>query len=111
MSVHVDESIRQLQFEQQNELSIYRIIQEVVNNTIRHSEAGSIELSLAQQTQKILLSIRDNGKGMDAGSIENAKGIGWKNIRARVNLLEGEMKVQSEKSAGTQIEIILPKNG
>ena len=111
MSVNITEEIRNLKFEQQNELSIYRIVQEVVNNMIRHSGANSIHLNVTQQAQKILISIKDNGKGMDTENIENSKGIGWKNIKARVNLLDGEMKIQSEKLTGTQIEILLPQNG
>lgn len=111
MTVNITGEIRNLKFEQQNELSIYRIVQEVVNNMIRHSGANSINLNVTQQAQKILISIKDNGRGMDTENIENSKGIGWKNIKARVNLLDGEMKIQSEKLSGTQIEILLPQNG
>lgn len=111
MTVNIAEPIGSLKFAKQNELSIYRIVQEVLGNMIRHSGANSIDLTITQQAQKILLSIKDNGKGMDTQNIENTKGIGWKNIKARVNLLAGEMKVQSEKLSGTQIEILLPQNG
>ncbi|MCY1540896.1 Signal transduction histidine-protein kinase/phosphatase DegS [compost metagenome] len=111
MTVHIDEPISHHQFEKENELSIYRIVQEVVNNMIRHSEANSIEINATLQSQKILFSIRDNGKGMDTESIKSSSGIGWKNIQARVNLLDGEMKVQSEQLTGTQIIISLPQHG
>lgn len=111
MSVNITEEIRNLKFEKQNELSIYRIVQEVIGNMIRHSGANNIDLTVTQQAQKMLFSIKDNGKGMDTRHIENSKGIGWKNIKARVNLLDGEIKVLSEKLTGTQIEILLPQHG
>lgn len=111
MSVSITEDVRHLKFERQNELSIYRILQEVVGNIIRHSGANNIDLTVTQQGQKMLFSIKDNGKGMDPRNIANSKGIGWKNIKARVNLLDGKMKVRSEKLTGTQIEILLPQHG
>ncbi len=107
ITVNIAEPVRQQHFGKEYELSIYRIVQETVNNMIRHSGASQIKLDIMQQEQKILLSISDNGKGMDTDHIENTKGIGWKNIKARVNLLDGEIKVQSEKQAGTRIEITL----
>ncbi|WP_222165155.1 tetratricopeptide repeat-containing sensor histidine kinase [Edaphocola aurantiacus] len=111
MTVHIDEPILHHQFEKENELSMYRIVQEVIHNMVRHSGANSIEVNATLQSQKILFSIRDNGKGMDTESIGSSGGIGWKNIQARVNLLDGEMKVQSEQLTGTQIIITLPQNG
>lgn len=108
MDMHITDEIRKLQFDKENELSIYRIVQEVISNMTRHAQASTIHLNIRQEGQKIILSIRDNGIGMDAESIEKSKGIGWKNIKARVNLLDGEMKVLSEKLSGTEIEISIP---
>ncbi|OOQ60538.1 tetratricopeptide repeat-containing sensor histidine kinase [Mucilaginibacter pedocola] len=106
--LNVPEDIRQYQFAKPNELSIYRIVQEVVNNMIKHAQATHIDINIVQQEKNLTLSIRDNGKGFDTSKIDESKGIGWKNIAARVNLLDGKMEVQSEQLKGTQIEIFIP---
>jgi two-component system NarL family sensor kinase len=111
MNIDIPEQLQSLQFEKQNELSIYRIVQEVINNMIRHAGASLINLSVSSLTDQIIISVKDNGRGLHLEDIEQSKGIGWKNINARVHMLEGKISVQSEKLSGTQIEIILPANG
>lgn len=111
MTVDIPERIQSLQFEKQNEISIYRIVQEVVNNMIKHAGASEIDLSIQPKDNQVLIALKDNGRGLDAADIDNSKGIGWKNINARVNMLDGKINVQSEKLSGTQIEITLPANG
>lgn len=111
MTVHIPSEIRKLTFEKQNELSIYRIVQEVVSNMIKHAGANRIDLSIDRTEQSITLSIKDNGRGMDQSDLDHSKGLGWKNINARVHLLDGKISIRSEKLSGTQIEITLPGHG
>lgn len=111
MEINIPEKIKQLTFERQNELSIYRIVQEVVNNMIKHAGADRIDLTISKVSQSIIISIKDNGRGMDENSIGQSKGLGWKNINARVHLLDGKINITSEKLSGTQIEITLPGHG
>lgn len=111
MQMHISPEIKSWKFEKQNELSIYRIVQEVVNNMIKHAGASLIHLSMEKVSNSLKIVIKDNGHGMDVSTINRSEGIGWKNVSARVNLLDGKLKVQSEKLSGTLIEIILPENG
>jgi signal transduction histidine kinase len=111
MELQIPEEIKDIKFQKQNELSIYRIVQEVVNNMIKHADANSINLSIKKLENSLIINIKDNGKGLDDDSISNSAGIGWKNINARVHMMDGKIKIESEKLAGTQIEITLPQNG
>ncbi len=111
MEIQIPEEIRAVKFQKQNELSIYRIVQEVVNNMVKHAEASIINLSIGKLQNSLIINIKDNGKGLEKDAVENSKGIGWKNINARVRLLDGKIKIESEKLIGTQIEITLPQNG
>ncbi|PZU79819.1 MAG: hypothetical protein DI529_17175 [Chryseobacterium sp.] len=111
MELQIPDEIKAIKFQKQNELSIYRIVQEVVNNMIKHSDASSVNLSIKKLENSLVISIKDNGKGLDDDSISNSSGIGWKNINARVHMMDGKIKIESEKLAGTQIEITLPQNG
>ena len=91
------------------EIIIYRIVQEVLSNMVKHARASHIEVEAARNGDGFNLTIKDNGKGFDTNQINRSKGLGWKNIAARVNMLDGKMEVRSELLTGTQIEIIIPK--
>jgi two-component system NarL family sensor kinase len=106
--LEVPEQVRKHQFNKQSELSIYRIVQEVLSNMVKHAEATQINLDVYSTATGLIINIKDNGKGFDPEQIRESKGLGWKNIFARVNLLDGKMQVQSEKLTGTQIEITIP---
>ncbi|GAB2683758.1 hypothetical protein GCM10027037_00940 [Mucilaginibacter koreensis] len=106
--VDIPDEVRHHQFEKSNELSIYRIVQEVLSNMVRHAQATLINLSVLPQHNQMLLVIKDNGKGFDTATIPTSTGLGWKNIAARVNLLDGSLQVRSQQLSGTQIEIIIP---
>lgn len=108
--LHIGEGLEQKTFNKQFELSVYRILQEILANTLKHAEAGEVQVQLSNAGGQILLRVTDDGKGFDPGIIREAKGLGWKNIQARVNLLNGRMNIQSEKIKGTAIEIWIPVN-
>jgi len=90
-----------------SEIAIYRIVQEVLNNTIKHSGANSARIEFKRKEKKLFIEISDNGKGMDISKIDESKGIGWKNIYSRVDILNGNIKIISEKGKGTKLFIDL----
>lgn len=109
-TLKVPNHIKNYPFSKQNELSIYRIVQEVLHNMVKHAQATKIEIDVVDKVQSFSIAIRDNGQGFDPKSLKQSKGIGWKNISARVNLLNGRLRIHSERLSGTQIEITLPSS-
>ena len=99
------EPIRHLS-EDQN-VNLYRIVQEILSNTIKHSKATLVDVILENKNKHLALRITDNGKGMDPKKIESAKGMGWKNIISRVTLISAKMDVKSKPDHGTTISILL----
>ena len=93
--------------EQTAAVAIYRIAQELVNNAIKHGHASEVlvQLHLSQQEKLLVLTVEDNGKGMDAGVLNQSTGIGWKNIQSRVDFLQGRLDVQSQPGNGTSVMI------
>lgn len=89
------------------EIAIYRIVQEVLSNMLRHSEADRIEIALNEESGKLRLLIKDNGKGFDTSTIAKSKGIGWKNIFSRVSMFDGLIDIKSELGKGTDVTIEL----
>ena len=104
----VNDYARTYTFTKQQELSIYRIIQEIISNTIRHAVAQRITIDVQGDDNKFTIQTTDDGKGMDLAVLEQSQGIGWKNITARVNMLRGNMEISSSDSKGTQINIAIP---
>ncbi|MFT4155163.1 sensor histidine kinase [Parafilimonas sp.] len=88
---------------------IYRIIQEIINNTVRHSNASSVTLSIEKIKNKILLHIEDNGIGFDKNLIlGNKKGEGLQNIRARAELLNAKVHLKAIPGMGVNYIIKIP---
>lgn len=84
-------------------LSIYRIIQEQVNNILKHSEAEQAFVQLKQNGKQLNLEIKDNGVGFDPSV--RKKGVGLKNIRSRVDAFGGRLNLQSSSGNGCHIHI------
>ena len=89
------------------EVGIYRIVQEILNNTIKHSEASEAKITCVEKMNSLLVQVKDNGKGIDLAKIKNSKGIGWKNIQSRVELLNGSLNIETNKGTEVNIEVRL----
>lgn len=91
------------------EISLYRIIQEWVNNVVKYAEASVVEVQLFGYDEEITITIEDDGKGFDVRTLENSAGNGWKNIRSRVNLIKAELEIDSTAGrTGTTLIIRIP---
>ena len=85
-------------------LAVYRIIQESLNNVLRHSEASTAVIEMTVRSQKIKLLIKDDGIGI----INLKKGAGLKNIQNRIYLIHGTLQVQSKAGEGCTLELQFP---
>jgi signal transduction histidine kinase len=94
------------------ELLLFRILQELVSNTLKYAEASRITIELHKADGKLKLSYTDNGKGFDYGAthqISNgAAGLGLKNLQSRVDLLNGSVYYFSKAGAGIKVDIVVP---
>jgi two-component system NarL family sensor kinase len=88
----------------EKKLLIFRIVQEAINNAIKHGQAKEINISLAYQPDMLQVIIADNGKGFDARAIGDSKGLGLHNILVRARLL-GNIDIASEPGKGTTITL------
>lgn len=90
----------------QLKLMLFRIIQEQLNNVIKHSEASHMHISLQSDAESVLLTINDDGKGFDTAVYK--KGRGLSNISSRANLLNGKMDLKSSPGNGCTISVSIP---
>lgn len=89
-----------------SQINIYRIVQELLNNALKHSECSEILVSCSQNGKTFFISVEDNGKGFDISNSDDKTGLGIKNLKSRVELLNGTYNVKSNKS-GTYYNIEL----
>jgi len=101
-------NIESERFDPQFEINIYRIVQEALNNIIKHSKATKAFIQLIKSEKYLTLSIEDNGKGFDLNSIDPNKSIGLKNIENRVLYSNGKMEIETKPEKGTLIMVDFP---
>ncbi|NSL86090.1 sensor histidine kinase [Chitinophaga sp. Mgbs1] len=90
-----------------SQVNIYRIIQELLANAIRHSHATKIIVQCIQDHNNFLITVEDNGSGFNLDSARKAKGIGLSNIYTRVNYVKGKIDITSVINEGTSVNIEL----
>ncbi len=94
--------------EEQTETVIYRVIQETVNNVVKHAEASKLDIQIIKDEEGISVTIEDNGKGFDKNKNNLKNGIGLSNIYSRVEFLKGTVDIDSTEGKGTLVAIHLP---
>lgn len=90
------------------EIHLYRIVQELFNNALKHAKASQVSLSLSRQTNSVVLTYTDNGVGFTPGKSRNGISLGLTTLSSRVQLLQGEMELESAPGKGVKIIITCP---
>ncbi len=83
------------------ETVLYRVIQESVNNVIKHAGASRLDISIIKDDDGLSATIEDNGNGFDTSDMSIRNGIGLKNIETRIQYLKGEVTIDSSPGHGT----------
>lgn len=98
-------------FDDNVEVMLYRVICELINNTIKHAQAKKINISLNKEDNYLTIVYKDDGKGFDVSKVINqptSSGMGFSNIYSRINSLKGEINIESEHKKGTLVTIKIP---
>lgn len=91
------------------ETHLYRIIQELVNNSLKHAGCSEMGLSLNQKTDELHIHFWDNGGGFDPEEVlSSGGGLGWQSILGRLKLLDGDIDIQSNLQQGTEVRLQVP---
>ena len=89
-------------------LCLFRIVQESLNNVIKHSGSEEAQVMLERTKRSVRLSVSDTGCGFDTESARMKKGLGFISMGERVRLVGGEISIRSQPSRGTQIDVWVP---
>ncbi|HRE52015.1 MAG TPA: sensor histidine kinase [Flavitalea sp.] len=93
---------------EQTETILYRVIQEAVNNVIKHAAATTLSVQLVKDEEGVAINIEDDGKGFDPAQLKQSAGIGIKNILSRLSLLKGTVDIDAAPGRGTLVAIFIP---
>lgn len=107
--LRIDTEVRNVgRYSERFEIKVYNIIQEFINNILKHSQASRAFIKIEDLNGILKILIYDNGIGFDLNLLDKKEGIGIKQIEARVQLMDGDFKIESMLEKGTQIEISIP---
>jgi signal transduction histidine kinase len=99
-------------FSPEVEITIYRIIQEIINNIWKHAETNFVNVAISKLADKISFKIEDCGRGFDLEKIElfttDTKGLGLASVNERVRMLGGRFDIQSRLNQGTNVAFWIP---
>ena len=96
-------------FDENKSINLYRILQEVIHNTIKHSKASLLKIELKRENRNLLVLTEDNGIGFDyAAESREESGLGLRNLLSRTEVLEGSMYVDSKPGKGTKFTFEIP---
>ena len=84
-------------------MTVFRIVQEQLNNIMKHAEATAISIAVVQQKNMLKVNVADNGKGFDTSM--KRKGIGITNIISRTELFNGRVKIDSSPGNGCRMQV------
>ena len=94
----------------EKELILFRILQEAINNILKHADATTITVNLDFSQQQLQMEITDNGKGFNLAEVSGQPeaGAGLKNMQKRIRMISGRFSMETEPGKGTRIDIRLP---
>jgi signal transduction histidine kinase len=106
INVRLHSNTNVLPLDGKDQVILFRIIQEVLQNCIRHAQASEITISVVMEEKTIAIEVGDNGKGLPAS--KSSTGLGMLNIKNRTKLLGGEVEWATRQEGGTTVSVLLP---
>jgi signal transduction histidine kinase len=101
--------VKNIQVPKEKEIHIFRMLQEIVHNTIKHANAKNLQIGMSEEDNFLLLLTKDDGVGFDIDSVKvNSKGLGLKSLESRCEILNGILSMESIRGSGTNYFIKIP---
>jgi signal transduction histidine kinase len=108
LQIHYTNDTQLPNIESEAKLHIYRMILEIITNTIKHAEAKNLEINIFLENNTVNICTSDDGKGMRHHEKESISGNGINNITQRVRLMKGQLKISNRVDSGLDIQIKVP---
>ena len=89
-------------------LALFRILQEALTNVVRHAHAGAVRISLVQRGRTLMLTVKDNGRGITKSELSSVESIGLLGMTERARLLGGRLTIAGVPGRGTTVSVSVP---
>lgn len=99
--ISIEHELQELQLSETNNLHVFRICQELINNAIRHGKANELTILMEDNNDGFSIHFHDNGVGFDVTEVNQKAGIGLQNIKSRVKILNGDLTIESTPNKGS----------
>ena len=107
--LHFDVEAKNIsRYNQEFEIKIFNVVQELINNIIKHSKANYAKIALTEEKNQLTILVKDDGVGFTPSSSSIKDGIGLNQIEARIHVMKGKIKINSQLNKGTEIIITVP---
>jgi len=108
--IHFTNTIKDQRLDYSIEVILYRVICELIHNSVKHASANNLNLSIANTNQQLRITYSDDGVGFDPKNIKksNSKGMGMHNMSSRINSLDGSIQIESDTGKGIFVYIQIP---
>ena len=90
------------------EITVYRMLQEMLNNVVKHAQASQVDVILDIDEDRVALTVRDNGVGMPSQRLESLSTYGLRGLKERAAFLGGSVTVAAGRNGGTVVSVELP---
>jgi signal transduction histidine kinase len=94
--------------QEQSSVHLYRIIQEVIHNTLKHSKASELSISISSSRNNLIIKTKDNGIGFDKEELKHNSGFGLRNLVSRTDIMGGVLYLETHKNQGTAYTFEIP---
>jgi two-component system, NarL family, sensor kinase len=99
---------KDLKITEEKSVHIFRIIQELFQNIINHSNAKNVVVQISNNNKHLYITVEDDGKGFDLAETKKRDGIGLRNIESRVKILKGDLDYKTSPGKGTSVLMTIP---
>jgi signal transduction histidine kinase len=89
------------------EEELYWIVQEALNNVVKHAQAEEVIVHLWYESNRFIMEVRDDGLGFNPQSVEQSSGMGLHSIKERVQQINGQLKIDSIPGKGTRLQVVI----
>lgn len=103
--------LKDIEWDQTQAITIYRIVQELLNNSMKHAAATQALVQVSNNENQVSITVEDDGKGFDPSILRQSKGIGWSNIQHRIEFLKGKWDLATQPGKGTSVHIEFSNRG
>ncbi|MBV9988780.1 MAG: hypothetical protein JO301_13970 [Chitinophagaceae bacterium] len=108
LKLDFDENIAELPIQENTAMAVYRVLAELINNTIKHARAENINISVSVMNDKMDMTYTDDGIGFPADRHQAGRGMGMQNIESRLNMIKADWQFPQKNAKGFAMKIAVP---